>query len=292
SATSNRLRWINDTDLPKTLQTLDLRANPISQIMPGALKGMAKLRKLILSDVRFLKIFPDLEGSYSLEILKLDRAGIVEVPGNLCHQTPRLRSLELKTNSIRTIPTLAHCRELRLLDLSSNLIDNLQGRPFQGLKQLHDLLLSYNHIKTIPHDAFQGIAKLQLLDLEGNQISYIHKDAFVGFSSLEDLNLGNNIFPELPSNGLQRLLHLKTFNNPKLRDFPSPETFPRIQTLILSYAYHCCPFIPLVAMSASKKPPLVQEAVLFPSDAEFDMSLWNNSMMDIWPQLQQDNLYN
>ncbi|XP_073823603.1 G-protein coupled receptor rickets [Musca autumnalis] len=285
SATSNRLRWINDTDLPKTLQTLDLRANPISQIMPGALKGMTKLRKLILSDVRFLKTFPDLEGSYSLEILKLDRAGIVEVPGNLCHQTPRLRSLELKTNSIRTIPSLAHCRELRLLDLSSNLIDNLQGRPFQGLKQLHDLLLSYNYIKTIPHDAFQGIAKLQLLDLEGNQISYIHKDAFVGFSSLEDLNLGNNIFPELPSNGLQRLLHLKTFNNPKLRDFPSPETFPRIQTLILSYAYHCCPFIPLVAMSASKKPPLVQEAVLFPSDAEFDMSLWNNSMMDIWPQL-------
>ncbi|XP_058985535.1 leucine-rich repeat-containing G-protein coupled receptor 4 isoform X2 [Musca domestica] len=285
SATSNRLRWINDTDLPKTLQTLDLRANPISQIMPGALRGMTKLRKLILSDVRFLKTFPDLEGSYSLEILKLDRAGIMEVPGKLCHQTPRLRSLELKTNSIRTIPSLAHCRELRLLDLSSNLIDNLQGRPFQGLKQLHDLLLSYNHIKTIPHDAFQGIAKLQLLDLEGNQISSIHKDAFVGFSSLEDLNLGNNIFPELPANGLQRLLHLKTFNNPKLRNFPSPETFPRIQTLILSYAYHCCPFIPLVAMSASKKPPLVQEAVLFPSDAEFDMSLWNNSMMDIWPQL-------
>lgn len=124
-------------------------------------------------------------------------------------------------------------------------------------------------------------------DLEGNQISFIHKDAFVSFSSLEDLNLGNNIFPELPSNGLQRLLHLKTFNNPKLRDFPSPETFPRIQTLILSYAYHCCPFIPLVAMSASKKPPLVQEAVLFPSDAEFDMSLWNNSMMDIWPQLRK-----
>lgn len=109
----------------------------------------------------------------------------------------------------------------------------------------------------------------------------------MSFTSLEDLNLGNNIFPDLPSNGLQRLLHLKTFNNPKLRDFPSPDTFPRIQTLILSYAYHCCPFIPLVAMSASKKPPLVQEAVLFPSDAEFDMSLWNNSMMDIWPQLRK-----
>lgn len=107
------------------------------------------------------------------------------------------------------------------------------------------------------------------------------------FAKLEDLNLGNNIFPELPSAGLSKLLHLKTFNNPKLREFPAPDTFPRIQTLILSYAYHCCPFIPLVAMSAAKKPPLVQEAVLFPSDSEFDMSLWNNSMMDIWPQLRK-----
>ncbi|KAL9874779.1 G-protein coupled receptor rickets isoform 3-T8 [Glossina fuscipes fuscipes] len=285
SATSNRLRWINNTDLPKSLQILDLRANPIARVMPLALRGMTKLRKLILSDVRFLKNFPDLEGCYTLEILKLDRAGITDVPVNLCRQSPRLKSLELKTNSLQRIPILGNCRELRLLDLSSNLIENLQGRPFYGLKQLHDLLLSYNRIQMITQDAFLGISKLQLLDLEGNQISYIHKDAFIAFSSLEDLNLGNNIFPELPSNGLQRLLHLKTFNNPKLRNFPSPDTFPRIQTLILSYAYHCCPFIPLVAMSASKKPPLVQETVLFPSDADFDMSLWNNSKLDIWPQL-------
>ncbi|XP_053959378.1 uncharacterized protein LOC128863964 [Anastrepha ludens] len=286
SVTSNRLRWINETDLPRNLQTLDFRANPLSLIMPKALRGMTRLRKLILSDVRSLKVFPDLEGCFSLEIIKLDRAGIKEVPPNLCRQTPRLKSLELKTNSLVRIPNLANCRELRLLDLSSNYIESLSGRPFVGLKQLHDLVLSYNRIKAIPQDAFFGIPRLQLLDLEGNEITSIHKEAFTPFSKLEDLNLGNNIFPELPSAGLNKLLHLKTFNNPKLRDFPAPDTFPRIQTLILSYAYHCCPFIPLVAMSATKKPPLVQEAVLFPSDSEFDMSLWNNSMMDIWPQLQ------
>lgn len=53
-------------------------------------------------------------------------------------------------------------------------------------------------------------------------------------------NLGNNIFPKLPKNGLKNVLHLKTFNNPKLRDFPAPETFPRIQ-VSLSYfvLLHC-----------------------------------------------------
>ncbi|EDW11891.2 uncharacterized protein Dmoj_GI17392 [Drosophila mojavensis] len=285
SMTSNRIRWINDTELPRSMQMLDMRANPLSTITAGAFRGMTKLRKLILSDVRTLRHFPELEACHALEILKLDRAGIQEVPSNLCRQTPRLKSLELKTNSLKSIPNLSSCRDLRLLDLSSNQIETLQGRPFHGLKQLHDLLLSYNRIKTLPQDAFQGIPKLQLLDLEGNEIAHIHKDAFAAFTGLEDLNLGNNIFPQLPEAGLRGLLHLKTFNNPKLREFPPPDTFPRIQTLILSYAYHCCAFLPLVAMSAQRKTSQVQEAVLFPSDAEFDMTLWNNSMMNIWPQM-------
>nr|AAF66608.1 glycoprotein hormone receptor II [Drosophila melanogaster] len=285
SITSNRLRWINDTELPRSMQMLDMRANPLSTISAGAFRGMSKLRKLILSDVRTLRSFPELEACHALEILKLDRAGIQEVPANLCRQTPRLKSLELKTNSLKRIPNLSSCRDLRLLDLSSNQIEKIQGKPFNGLKQLNDLLLSYNRIKALPQDAFQGIPKLQLLDLEGNEISYIHKEAFSGFTALEDLNLGNNIFPELPESGLRALLHLKTFNNPKLREFPPPDTFPRIQTLILSYAYHCCAFLPLVAMSSQKKTSQVQEAVLFPSDAEFDMTLWNNSMMNIWPQM-------
>ncbi|ALC39622.1 rk [Drosophila busckii] len=285
SITSNRLRWINDTELPRSLQILDLRANPLSTITAGAFRGMSKLRKLILSDVRTLRKFPELEACHALEILKLDRAGIQEVPLNLCRQTPRLKSLELKTNSLKIIPNLSSCRDLRLLDLSSNQIETLQGRPFYGLKQLHDLLLSYNRIKALPQDAFQGIPKLQLLDLEGNEIAFIHKDAFAAFTALEDLNLGNNIFPHLPEAGLRGLLHLKTFNNPKLREFPPPDTFPRIQTLILSYAYHCCAFLPLVAMSAQRKTSQVQETVLFPTDAEFDMKLWNNGMTNIWPQM-------
>ncbi|XP_055901910.1 leucine-rich repeat-containing G-protein coupled receptor 5 isoform X2 [Eupeodes corollae] len=285
SASSNRLKWINETDLPKNLHTIDFRANPLKGIRRGAFTYMPRLRKLILSDVRALQNFPDLDGCYTLEVLKLDRAGLTAVPENLCKQIPRLKSLELKTNTLERIPLLGNCRELRLLDLSSNRIESLTGRPFQGLKQLHDLLLSYNKIKAIPQDAFLGVPKLQLLDLEGNEITSIHENAFSQFVELEDLNLGNNMFPNLPPNGLHRLLHLKTFNNPKLKEFPNPETFPRIQTLVLSYAYHCCPFLPLVAMSATRKPPLVQEAVLFPSDSEFDMSLWNSSMTDIWPQL-------
>lgn len=93
------------------------------------------------------------------------------------------------------------------------------------------------------------------------------------------------MFPVLPTAGLERLLHLKTFNNPRLREFPPPESFPRVQSLVLSYAYHCCVFLPLVP-AEPPRPPL-RESVLFPTDNEFDMSLWNSSLTDIWPQLRE-----
>lgn len=92
-------------------------------------------------------------------------------------------------------------------------------------------------------------------------------------------NLGNNIFPHLPTAGLEKLLHLKTFNNPNLREFPPPEEFPRIQTLVLSYAYHCCSFLPLIP---SNPPPVARDIIVFPDIEDIDLNFWNSSV-DIWP---------
>lgn len=108
--------------------------------------------------------------------------------------------------------------------------------------------------------------------------------------------MGKNIFEQLPTKGLDRLLHLKTFNNPNLRQFPPPEHFPRIQSLVLSYAYHCCSFLPLQP-SDDDPPPSSQtslhESVIFPANEnDFDMTLWNSSMTDIWPQLREYPLVN
>lgn len=106
------------------------------------------------------------------------------------------------------------------------------------------------------------------------------------FSLNPPRNLGNNVFPTLPTEGLQKLLHLKTFNNPKLRIFPAIEAFPRIRTLVLSYAYHCCAFLPL--LTANTVPAMKVEEIYFPSDKKFDFSLWNNSYSDIWPDLNMN----
>lgn len=101
-------------------------------------------------------------------------------------------------------------------------------------------------------------------------------------------NLGNNIFTTLPTTGLQRLLHLKTFNNPRLRIFPPVESFPRIQTLVLSYAYHCCAFIPLIVRNTKIIESPYKEEVFLPSDPRFNELFWNSSVNDTWPDFNMN----
>ncbi|XP_043667311.1 lutropin-choriogonadotropic hormone receptor isoform X3 [Vespula pensylvanica] len=197
-----------------SLISLDLRGNPIKQINDNTFQNLHKLRKLILSDIKEMRVFPNLNGTSSLEVLKLDRARLKAIPPDLCVQCPKLKSL----------------------------------------------------------------------DLESNYIDYIDPGAFTETKHLEDLNLGNNVFPTLPVNGLAGLLHLKTFNNPALRQFPSPDKFPRVQTMVLSYAYHCCSFLSIEIEDTVTKSSL-QESILFPTDNEFDMTLWNSSFGDVWPHL-------
>ncbi|XP_012250578.2 lutropin-choriogonadotropic hormone receptor isoform X2 [Athalia rosae] len=286
SITNNRIQRIESGLLQhiKSLVSLDLRGNPIKVIHPGSFQGLQKLRKLILSDVRDLKEFPNLNGTGSLELLRLDRARLRDVPSGLCLTCPKLKSLDLKSNHLTRIPNLKECSDLRVLDLTSNMISSLSGQPFKNLSALHDLLLSNNDLRSLPGDAFVGLLRLQVLDLESNYIEYIHPDTFKENKHLEDLNLGNNVFPTLPTAGLSKLLHLKTFNNPALKEFPAPEMFPRVQTMVLSYAYHCCAFLTIELDEPYTQSP-VQESVLFPTDNKFDMSLWNSSLTDIWPQL-------
>ncbi|XP_023289472.1 leucine-rich repeat-containing G-protein coupled receptor 6, partial [Orussus abietinus] len=164
---------------------LDLRGNPIKEIHKDTFRTHQKLRKLILSNLRELKEFPDLNSTRSLEVLRLDRAHLKNVPSDLCQKCPKLKSLDMKSNQLSRIPDLRECRDLRVLDLASNAISSLSGQPFKNLGALHDLLLSHNNLRNIPKDAFVGLTRLQVLDLTSNNITDIPVHAFHPFSNLE-----------------------------------------------------------------------------------------------------------
>jgi hypothetical protein len=53
-----------------------------------------------------------------------------------------------------------------------------------------------------------------------------------------------NKFSKFPTKGLRNLIEIKTHNNPELVDFPTTQEFPNVQNLVMSYAYHCCQFMP------------------------------------------------
>ncbi|CAH0561146.1 unnamed protein product [Brassicogethes aeneus] len=284
SISGNRIKYISGGVLQKTpnLALLELKGNPLFGVDSHAFSFLPRLRKLILSEARDLSAFPNLNGTTALEVLRLDRAGLSSVPATLCLTCPRLKSLDLKSNKLTVVPDFNLCRDMRVLDLASNYIKSIEEKPFRGMYQMHDLLLANNQIQYIPQDAFYNLSKLQVLDMENNQISFIHPDAFLAISKIEDLNLGNNVFSHLPSAGLERLLHLKTFNNPNLREFPPPEDFPRIQTLVLAYAYHCCAFLPLIPLNP---PPSAKDIIVFPDIDDIDLNIWNSSV-DLWPSQQ------
>ena len=106
-------------------------------------------------------------------------------------------------------------------------------------------------------------------------------------------NLAGNSFHLLPTLGLQNLRQIKTYDNSHLKDFPGPEFFPKIQTLALSYSYHCCQYESIVrvkrisldntndsdAVAKSK----VQEMILWLEGDDIDLNSWsaNNSL---WSQ--------
>ena len=88
----------------------------------------------------------------------------------------------------------------------------------------------------------------------------------------------------MPSVGLENVLHLKVHNNPNLREFPTPAAFPRVQTLALSYAYHCCPFqnpsgYPFFngdsAAAGVFEENSFQDSIIFPSaEHDIDLTAW------------------
>ncbi|OWR52600.1 putative leucine-rich transmembrane protein [Danaus plexippus plexippus] len=275
------------------LARLELRGNPLSALEPHALTHLPRLTTLVLSEARGLSVFPSLNGSSRLNTLRLDRARLTRLPSDLCLHAPLLRALDLRSNKLEHVPDLQQCSELRVLDISDNQVSSLGAGALTGLRRLHDLLVARNRLRRISADTFVHTPRLQLLDLEDNEIEHIDMEAFVPINKLEDLNVGNNRFPVLPASGLQRLLHLKAHNNPALRRFHPPEAFPRIQTLVLSYAYHCCEFMPLMeggsssagsaesAESGDEEPEQFSDLVLLPP-AHVDLAAWANAT-DIWP---------
>uniref|UniRef100_A0A3P8WNT9 Leucine rich repeat containing G protein-coupled receptor 6 n=1 Tax=Cynoglossus semilaevis TaxID=244447 RepID=A0A3P8WNT9_CYNSE len=210
------------------LQTIHFYENPIQSVGRSAFQFLPNLHTLSLNGATEIKEFPDLKGTTSLEILTLTRAGLSNLPMDLCEQLPSLKVLELSYNQIEDLPSFYHCSSLQ------------------------EIGLQHNQIRRIESSTFQQLNSLRSLDLSWNKIEWIHPDAFLSLHSLAKLDLSDNSLSSVPVSGLSGLTHLKLKGNKDLYKSFSPDHFPRMRVIEMPYAYQCCVYNPCESYKTSQ----------------------------------------
>nr|XP_020737636.1 leucine-rich repeat-containing G-protein coupled receptor 6 [Odocoileus virginianus texanus] len=200
------------------LQTIHFYDNPIQFVGRSAFRHLPGLHTLSLNGATDIREFPDLRGTTSLEILTLTSGGLQRLPPGMCQQLPRLRVLELSHNRIEGLPSL------------------------HGCQKLEEIGLQHNRIWEVRADTFHQLTSLRSLDLSWNAIRSVHPEAFVTLRSLVRLDLTDNQLSTLPLAGLGGLVHLKLRGNRALLQAFPKDSFPRLRTLEVPYAYQCCAY--------------------------------------------------
>ena len=94
----------------------------------------------------------------------------------------------LKLQSIPTFPN-----NIQVIDLSDNLIQQIQDSHFIHNYDLKVLILSHNKLTYLSKESFNGLTNVRNLTLDNNNISVVTEDAFQYVKQLRHLDLKNNI---------------------------------------------------------------------------------------------------
>lgn len=100
-----------------------------------------------------------------------------------------LRSCQLKELEPTIFQSLVNLEELYLF---YNFIECLDAETFSSLKSIKNLQLNHNQICELDRNLFQGLSQLKELDLSSNSIRVIPEGLFRDLASLEILNLNEN----------------------------------------------------------------------------------------------------
>ncbi|KAL4230930.1 hypothetical protein ACF0H5_011304 [Mactra antiquata] len=168
-----------------------------------------------VSSLRNYECIPPNIQEVSIGIANCSSQSLLHVPPNLPHN---IRVLDLSNNLITQLTDYSFLKyeSLEILYLRNNTLSSLEYQVFNGLRKLLYLDLSINNLDQIPSQTFSDIKGLLTMSLSGNRITSILPYAFRNVSKLTNLYLSGNhiqsIHP-LGFNGLYRLQQLDLQNN-------------------------------------------------------------------------------
>lgn len=204
------------------LQRLDASHNRITSVSPGTFQPVAGLTHLLLADNPVLGLTVLVGTGRKLQAVDASRAGLSQIPAAL---TTSIRTLKLAGN----LMTAVRCGDLdsypllRLLDLSDNVIMELEEDALGRLEVLTTLYLSGNKLRTVPKSLpsgltslylernnieelasgeLQGLPRLRYLSLRNSGLKVIQNGALGQLPSLQTLDLSYNPMTRLPGNAL------------------------------------------------------------------------------------------
>lgn len=130
--------------LPHSLKVLEIKNNQLSMIPDGALTGMQKLQKLILSDNK-LKLNSAYQGAWM--------------------ELSALTTLDLSGNQLTHIPSDLP-ESLEYIYLQSNRISHVPASAFEGTPNIKGIFLRSNRLSvdSIDESSFAHLVNLQVLD--------------------------------------------------------------------------------------------------------------------------------
>ncbi|XP_020833630.1 leucine-rich repeat-containing G-protein coupled receptor 4 isoform X1 [Phascolarctos cinereus] len=200
------------------LKTIHLNDNPLSFVGNAAFHNLSELHSLVIRGAGMVQGFPNLTGTINLESLTLTGTKISSLPGNLCQDRKKLKTLDLSYNNIQELPS------------------------FNGCSALEEISLQHNQIHEIKESTFQGLTSLRILDLSRNLIQEVHSGAFIKLGSITNLDISFNELTSFPTEGLNGLNQLKLMGNFHLKEALSAKDFVNLRSLSVPYAYQCCAF--------------------------------------------------
>ena len=190
---------------PGNITELVLTSNNIDILDNQLFTKYVNIRRLYLDQNELFSLDPDVfKGLHNLRILNLDSNRLSEFPKESMKHLQNLTDLSLRNNSIKNIKKedfqCCNISRLMILDLSNNIIGEIEDDTFEGFYNLQKLLLARKGSRKMKiEDKFRNLRSLVSLDLNYQSIEHINFPDFSGTDNLEYLRLTGINKLQIPS---------------------------------------------------------------------------------------------